>query len=176
MLHTYTKAMIRFSNCGGLSRIVADFPECKYGTTIGDATVDHINGFKCYHIVCGQGLHRPGKVLEFDLGPGKLLKFENWAICPGIVLHCRIKAHFTLCMLSNLLCFCCLLTFLKNNFQKIISGTLSACQTFLIHIRTDVLSVLIWVQTVCKDYQLTTKIAAIKEGVKWINCLLQPRN
>ena len=35
-----------------------------------------------------QGLHRPGKVLEFYLGPGKLLEFE---ICPGIVLEfCKI--------------------------------------------------------------------------------------
>ena len=34
-----------------------------------------------------QGLHRPGKVLEFDLGPGKLLEFENSAICPGNVLE-----------------------------------------------------------------------------------------
>ena len=35
----------------------------------------------------GQGSHRPGKVLEFDLGPGKLLEFQNSAICPGIVLE-----------------------------------------------------------------------------------------
>ena len=24
-----------------------------------------------------QGMHRPGKILEFDLGPGKLLEFEK---------------------------------------------------------------------------------------------------
>ena len=29
-----------------------------------------------------EGLHRPGKVLEFDLGPGKHLEFQNSAICP----------------------------------------------------------------------------------------------
>ena len=34
-----------------------------------------------------QGSHRPGKVFEFDLGPGKLLEFQNGAICPGIVLE-----------------------------------------------------------------------------------------
>ena len=35
--------------------------------------------------------HRPGKVLEFYLGPGKLLEFQNSAICPGIVLEfCKI--------------------------------------------------------------------------------------
>ena len=38
-----------------------------------------------------QGSHRPGKVLEFDFGPGKLLEFQNSAICPGIVLEfCKI--------------------------------------------------------------------------------------
>ena len=38
-----------------------------------------------------QGSHRPGKVLEFDLGPGKLLEFQISAICPGIVLEfCKI--------------------------------------------------------------------------------------
>ena len=35
-----------------------------------------------------QDSHRPGKVLEFDLGPRKLLEFYNWGICPGIVLEC----------------------------------------------------------------------------------------
>ena len=50
--------------------------------------------------------------------------------------------------------------FLKSSFQE--------CQTFWIHIRTDVLSVLVWVQTVCKGYmyQLTTKVAASNERVK----------
>ena len=32
------------------------------------------------------------------------------------------------------------------------------CQTLRIQIRTDILSVLIWVQTVCKGYQQTTKV------------------
>ena len=34
-----------------------------------------------------QGSHRPGKVLEFDVGPGKLQKFEKSIYCPGIVLE-----------------------------------------------------------------------------------------
>ena len=49
--------------------------------------------------------------------------------------------------------------FLQNQpFQKILSGPLSECHTVWIQIRTDVdvLSVLIWVQTVCKGYQQTT--------------------
>ena len=34
----------------------------------------------------GQGSHRPGKVLEFDLGHGKLQEFEKKsAFCPGIL-------------------------------------------------------------------------------------------
>ena len=41
-------------------------------------------------------------------------------------------------------------------FQKIISGILSECQTVWIQIRHDILSGLIWVQSVCKDYQQTT--------------------
>ena len=51
-------------------------------------------------------------------------------------------------------------------FQKILSGTLSECQTVWIQVRTDILSVLIWVQTVCKGYQQTTKFTASKERVK----------
>ena len=37
-----------------------------------------------------------------------------------------------------------------------------------VQIRTDILSVLIWVQTLCKGYQQTTKVAASKERVKSI--------
>ena len=37
-------------------------------------------------------------------------------------------------------------------FQKILPGTLSECHTVLIQISTDILLVLIWVQTVCKGY------------------------
>ena len=50
--------------------------------------------------------------------------------------------------------------------KKILSGTLSECQTGWIQVRTDVLLVLIWVQTVCKGYQQTTKVAASKERVQ----------
>ena len=40
-------------------------------------------------------------------------------------------------------------------FRKISSGTLSECQIVWILIRTDILSVLIWVQTVCKRQKLS---------------------
>ena len=45
----------------------------------------------------------------------------------------------------------------KKTFRKILSGIPSECQTVRIQIRPDVLSGLIWVQIVCRDYQLTTK-------------------
>ena len=48
-------------------------------------------------------------------------------------------------------------------FQKSLSETLSGCQTVWTKIRTDIMLVLIWVQTVCKDYQQTTKVAVSNE-------------
>ena len=74
-------------------------------------------------------------------------------------------------------CFCFLL--LLFFFKIILSGTLSECQTVWFRFRTDVLSVLIWVHTVVKGYQQTTKDAACKErdcGVHYYfdlyNCIL----
>ena len=74
----------------------------------------------------------------------------------GLLKKINILTH---CMLGNFSCFCCcLLTSFKIIFfEKILSGTLSECQTVWTQIRTDILSVLIWVQTVCKGYQQTTK-------------------
>ena len=47
--------------------------------------------------------------------------------------------------------------FFQNQFfQKILSGMPSVCQTVWIQIRPDILSGLIWVQTVCKGYQQMT--------------------
>ena len=54
--------------------------------------------------------------------------------------------------------------FSKLTLKKIHSGTLSECQTVWIQIRTDILSVLIWVQTVCQGYQHMTKVTASKKG------------
>ena len=52
------------------------------------------------------------------------------------------------------------------DFKNNLSGTLSECLTAWIQIRTDILSVLIWIQTVCKCYQQTTKVTARKKRVK----------
>ena len=52
---------------------------------------------------------------------------------------------------------CCLCIFFQNQlFQKILSGIPPECQTDWIQIRPDILSSVIWVQTVCKSYQQTT--------------------
>ena len=83
-----------------------------------------------------------------------------------------IYTHFsslTLCKLGNFSWFCChLLTFFsKLTFSK--NSFISECQAVWIQIRTDVLSVLIRVQTVsefAKGYQQTTKVAASKERFK----------
>ena len=71
-------------------------------------------------------------------------------------------------MLDNFSGFCCRLLFFKINFVKILSRTLSECQMFWIQMRTDVLSVLIWVQTVFKGYKQTTNVATSKESVNYL--------
>ena len=70
------------------------------------------------------------------------------------------ESILTLCMRGNFSCFCCriLIFFQKLCFPKIISGKLSECQRVWIQIRTDILSVLIWVKTACKGYQSTKKL------------------
>ena len=87
-------------------------------------------------------------------------KFESYN--PFNYLHL-----LSLCMLGMFSCFRCrLLPFFKIIFfQKTLLEPLSECQTVWIQIRTDVLSVLIWVQTVCKGYHQTTQVAACKERV-----------
>ena len=69
-------------------------------------------------------------------------------------------------------CYCRLLIFFKINFFKKFFQGYYQCQTVWIQIRTDILSVmsvLIWVQTVCKGYQQTTKLDASKERFKGVN-------
>ena len=56
--------------------------------------------------------------------------------------------------------------FSKLAFSKILSGALTEYQTLLTLIRTDTMSVLIQVKTVCKCYQQMTKVAASKKMVK----------
>ena len=95
--------------------------------------------------------------------------------CKSFIIYTCIKSqfrlyllHLTLCMLGNFACFffCHLWIFFLNKlFQKCLSGIPSECQTLWIQIRPDVLSGLILVQTVCKGYQQTTKVANSGERV-----------
>ena len=48
--------------------------------------------------------------------------------------------------------------FSKSFFRNIFSGIPSECQTVWIQIRPDVLSGLVWIQTVCNGYQQTTLV------------------
>ena len=69
--------------------------------------------------------------------------------------------YLSICMLGNCSCFYFrLLTFFKIKFLKINHpGPPSECQTVWIQIRTDILLVFIWAQTVCKGYWQTTKLS-----------------
>ena len=51
-----------------------------------------------------------------------------------------------------------LIIFQNQSLRKIISGIPSVCQTVWIQIMPDVLSGLIYVQTVCKGDQQTTQV------------------
>ena len=68
------------------------------------------------------------------------------------------NVFFNYCLLGNfLLLFGRLLNFFKL-FRKILSGIPTGRHTVWIQIRPDILSGLIWVQTVCKGYQQTTLV------------------
>ena len=64
---------------------------------------------------------------------------------------------FTCLVICHAFVFICKL-FFKINSPTMLSGKLSECQMFWIQIRTGILSVLIWHQTVCKGHQQTTKV------------------
>ena len=59
----------------------------------------------------------------------------------------------------------CRFLFGNQLFRKILSGIPSGCQTVWIQIQRDILSSLVWVQTVCKGYQRTTKVASSRQRV-----------
>ena len=83
----------------------------------------------------------------------------------GIAFSIIMIILLNTCMLGNFQLFCLLQTFFQNKPLKNLSGTLSECQTVWIQIRPDVMSDLIWVQIVCKDYQQTTTFAAGSQRV-----------
>ena len=55
------------------------------------------------------------------------------------------------------------INFFKKDFQEHYQS-----QFIWIQIRTDIMSVLIWVKTVCKGYQKTNKVPASKGRVNWV--------
>ena len=67
----------------------------------------------------------------------------------------------TVCLLGKFafLFVVCRFFFFQNQlFQKILSGIPLECRAVWIQIRPDILSGLIWIQTVCKDYLQTTLV------------------
>ena len=80
-----------------------------------------------------------------------------------VLIAFALGNFLTLCMMGNFACF--FLSFLKNS---------QLVKQFWIQIRTDIMSVLIWVQTVSKGYQETTKVAASKERIKCAALSLGP--
>ena len=71
----------------------------------------------------------------------------------------NISSTFTLGLLGNSAGFLSSADFFPNQlFQKIISEIPSECQTVWMEIRTDILSVLICVQNVCKGCQQTAPV------------------
>ena len=74
-----------------------------------------------------------------------LFEFTCWAIFHALFVVCW---HFS-----------------KLTFKKILLRMLSKCQTVWIQIKTNILLILIWVQTVCKAYQQRTKVTASKDRV-----------
>ena len=73
--------------------------------------------------------------------------------------------YITLCMLGNFSCVYCHLLTSKLTFEKKKSGTLLECQMVWIQIRTGILWVLIWVLSLGKGYQQTTKVTARRQRV-----------
>ena len=86
---------------------------------------------------------------------------------PAVVVTDTLTvSSFANCVILHV--FCRLGNFLNRLFffQNNLSGMPSGCQTVWIQIRPDFLSGLIWVQTVCKNYQQTTKVATSGKRVK----------
>ena len=86
--------------------------------------------------------------------------------CPLLEITCRgsnvsIHLPLTLCMLGNLSCICCLLlNFFKNDLKKFFQEHYQSVKLFGSRSGPTFyrMLVLIWVQTVCKGYQQTTKV------------------
>ena len=102
-----------------------------------------------------------------------LSRLYNISLCKCFTLYCVTHASLyvydtcsychdlTLCMLGNFACF----LVVCGLFLKLTLSKKSECKTVWIQIRPDFLSGLIWVHTVCKGFQRTTKVATSRERV-----------
>ena len=77
----------------------------------------------------------------------------------------HFQMHFFLSALRVNCLHACFFCHLHYFFQNIPSGITLEYQTFWIKIRPDVLLGLIWVQTVCRDHQQTTKLNPSRQRV-----------
>ena len=97
----------------------------------------------------------------------KAAKFEIVVCCKLLVKDDAQHANSLILKILNIMSllsslhtekFCMLFSPSADFFQKFLSGILYMSSNSWIQIRTDILSVLIWVQTVCKNYQQTTLV------------------
>ena len=91
---------------------------------------------------------------------GPDILFAYWVILQASLSS--VDFYFKQAFLSSVDFF---IFFLNKLFQTNLSGIPSECQTVWIKIRPDILPGLTWVQTVCKGYQQTTKVATSRERV-----------
>ena len=106
----------------------------------------------------------PVCVWEKDLALARLLvEAFTWSLC-NTHINLMIWLMLAFCMLGNffMLLFSSSAFWKLTFFQIFFSGALSECQMVWVQITTKVLWVLIWVQTVCKGYQLMTKVSTSK--------------
>ena len=88
-------------------------------------------------------------------------RFKNYIFAKKCILNQLFGLMNLLLLFLHTLLFCHILLFRCWIFFQ------PGCQTFWIHIRPDILSVLIWVQTLCKGYQQTTRVAPRGQRVKY---------
>ena len=118
-------------------------------------------------ISSGLGLH----CLHWPVCPNRVITVAPKKICSNNLPTIKDKPisdriiinnlALTHCMLGNFACFFVVygLFFFKLTFsKKNLAGIPSECQTVWIQISPNVLLGLIWVQTVCKGYEQTTKV------------------
>ena len=98
--------------------------------------------------------------LQVTIRPEQKVETRSDCSAIGACTDCHSLCIFlTHCLLGNFSGFFVVCRiFSKSTFQKILSGIPLECQTVWTLIRPDDLWGLIWIQTVCQDYQQTTLV------------------